>query len=234
MKQTEEASSVPESRPLLTAILVRFIGAFLLMGAVFFISAGTFSYWQAWVYIFVLFVTVAVVVRYLYKYDPKLLERRMRMKERQKTQKAVVAVSWPFFLAAFIMPGLDIRFGWSNVPVPVIIAADIMMLIGYAIIGLVFRANTYTSRIVEVEKGQKVISTGPYAIVRHPMYVGVIVFFMSSPLALGSYWAVIPTLFIIPMLVVRILGEEKELMNNLEGYGDYVKKTRYRLLPGVW
>jgi protein-S-isoprenylcysteine O-methyltransferase Ste14 len=127
-------------------------------------SAWTFSYWQAWTYMVVLFVPVFVVVRYLYKNDPKLLERRMRMRETQKTQKAVVVISWIFFLATFIMPGLDVRFGWSNVPFGIVIVADLLVLVGYVIVGLVFKENTYASRIVEVEKGQKVISTGPYSI----------------------------------------------------------------------
>jgi protein-S-isoprenylcysteine O-methyltransferase Ste14 len=118
--------------------------------------------------------------------------------------------------------------------VAVIIIAEVLVLAGYLIVALVFKANTYTSRIIEVEKGQKVITTGPYAIVRHPMYVGVMVFHIFSPLALGSWWAAIPALLIIPLIIARILGEEKELLQNLEGYRDYAGKTRYRLLPGIW
>jgi protein-S-isoprenylcysteine O-methyltransferase Ste14 len=109
-----------------------------------------------------------------------------------------------------------------------------MVLLGYLIVALVFKANSYASRIVEVEKGQKVISTGPYAIVRHPMYSGMIIFYMFSTLALGSYWAMIPAVHIIPLLIVRIIGEEKELLVNLDGYKEYVAKTRYRLIPGIW
>jgi protein-S-isoprenylcysteine O-methyltransferase Ste14 len=179
-------------------------------------------------------VPAAFVVRYLYKNDLKLLERRMRMRETQKTQKIIQTLSWPFFLSAFILPGLDVRFHWSNVPFPMIIIADVMVLLGYLIIALVFRANSYASRIVEVEKGQKVISTGPYSVVRHPMYSEVIIFYTFSPLALGSYWAMIPALLIVPLLVFRIKGEEKKLLENLEGYKEYVMKTRYRLVLVIW
>jgi protein-S-isoprenylcysteine O-methyltransferase Ste14 len=177
MKDNRETTSNPDSQSLLKVVVVRFAMAFLMLGAVFFLSAGTFRYWEAWTYLIILMVPVAVVVSYLYKNDPKLLERRMRMRETQKTQKIVVALSWLFFLSAFILPGLDKRFHWSNISSPLIIAADIMVLLGYLIVALVFRANSYASRIVEVEKGQKVISTGPYSVVRHPMYSGVIIFY---------------------------------------------------------
>jgi protein-S-isoprenylcysteine O-methyltransferase Ste14 len=120
------------------------------------------------------------------------------------------------------------------VPLTVIIISDVLVLFGYFIVALVFKTNSYASRIIEVEKGQKVITTGPYAIVRHPMYFGVLILYIFSPLALGSYWAVIPALLIIPLLVARIMGEEKELQENLEGYREYTMKTKYRLLPGLW
>ena len=233
MKDREEAPEL-DSRSLLRLIVVRFVAAFLLLGALFFLSAGTLYYWEAWIYLFTLMIPVAILVRYLYRNDPKLLERRMRMKETQKTQKLIQILTWPFFLCTFVIPGLDVRFHWSNVPYYVIILADAMVLLGYLIIALVFKTNSYASRIIEVEKGQKVISTGPYALVRHPMYSGVIIFYGFSPLALGSYWAVISVMTIIPILVLRIRGEEKELVEKLEGYREYMTKTRYRLVPGVW
>ena len=156
------------------------------------------------------------------------------MKEKQKTQKLVVGVSCVYFLPAFIIPGFDVRFGWSNVPLFAIIIADLLVLFGYLMIALVFKTNSYASRIIEVEKGQKVVMTGVYAIVRHPMYLAVMILFAFSPLALGSYWAMISVLLLIPLLVVRIKGEEKELLENLEGYKEYVMKTRYRLFPRIW
>ncbi len=250
MKQNRETTSNLDSRSLLKAVVSRFAAAFLVLAAVFFLSAGTFDYWQAWVYMLVLVVPMIFIIRYLYKYDPELLGHRLRMRERQKTQKLIQAVGWPSFLLAFIIPGFDYRFHWSNMPLATIVISDVLVLLGYLFIGLVFKTNSYasrgllyyltlspchhTTRIVEVEKGQKLITTGPYAAVRHPMYLGVLVFYVFSPLALGSYWAVIPALLIVPILVARIMGEERELLDNLEGYKEYLMKTKYRLVPGIW
>lgn len=215
-------------------VFVRFAVIFLLFGLMFFLPAWTFGYWQAWVYLFVLLPPMIFTVRYLFKHDPKLLERRMRVKEKLKTQNLIVAVSWMFFLGLFIVPGFDHRLNWSSVPLVFVIISDTLVLLGYLIIVFVFKANTYTSRIIEVEKGQKVITTGPYARVRHPMYLGLLIFSIFSPLALGSYWALIPALPMIPLLVIRITYEERELFKNLEGYKQYAIKTKHRLLPGIW
>ena len=215
-------------------VITRFAGLFIILGFMFFLPAWTFNYWEAWVYMLILSVPMIFVVRYLYQHDRGLLERRLRMRERQKTQKFIQAVGVPLFLLAFIIPGFDYRFHWSNIPLAIIIVSDVLVFIGYLFIGLVFKTNSYASRIVEVEKGQKVITTGLYAIVRHPMYLGVFVFYTFSPLALGSYWALIPALLIVPILFIRIIGEEKELLENLEGYKEYVMKTKYRLVPGIW
>ena len=182
----------------------------------------------------ILVVPMILFVRYLYKNDPELLKRRLRMKERQKTQRLIQIVMWPFFLLAFIIPGFDYRWHWSDVPLTIVVLSDVLVLLSYLFIGLVFKTNSYASRIIEVEKGQKVITTGPYAIVRHPMYLGVLIMYIFSPLALGSYWALIPALLIVPILFIRIIGEEKELLENLEGYKEYVMKTKYRLIPGIW
>ena len=223
-----------EQKSSFISLAIRFILIFPVLGLMFFLPAGTLNYWQAWVYIFIVAVPAFFLGRYLYKHDRALLERRMRMKERLKGQKFIVALSLPLFMAAFIIPGLDFRFGWSEMPLAVIVVSEALMLSGYLLVALVFKVNTYTSRIIEVEKGQKVITTGPYAVVRHPMYVGVLTFYIFSPLALGSWWAVIPALLIIPVIIARIKGEEKELLENLEGYRDYTARTRYRLLPGIW
>lgn len=228
---TSSEGSIPKS--LKKAVIVRFAAAFLILGLMFFLPAWTFKYWQAWVYMLILLVPMFIMVRYLYKHDPELLERRMRMKERT-TQKLVIALSFLFFLPAFIIPGFDVRFGWSNVPLIVVIVADIVVLFGYLMFALVLKTNSYASRVIEVEKGQKVITTGPYAIIRHPMYLALLIFYAFSPLALGSYWAMIPVVLLIILLVARIKGEEKELLKNLEGYKEYVMKTKYRLLPGIW
>jgi len=215
-------------------LVIRFILFFPVMGLMFFLPAWTFNYWQAWVYIFIVAVPAIFIGTYLYKHDRALLERRMRMKERLSGQNLIVVTSVIFFLATFLIPGFDFRFHWSEVPVAVIILSQVLVLAGYLIIALVFRANSYASRIIEIEKDQMVITTGPYAIVRHPMYVGVLIFYLFSPLALGSYWAAIPALCIVPFIIARIKGEEKELLENLAGYGEYATKTRYRLWPGIW
>ncbi len=207
---------------------------FPVLGLMFFLPAGTLNYWEAWVYMLVLSVPMAITVIYLYKHDPKLLERRMRTRERQSTQKLVIGLSWLFFLPAFIIPGFDRRFEWSNVPLAVVAVSFLLVLFGYLMFALVLKANSYASRVVEVEKGQKVISTGPYAIVRHPMYLAVLILYAFSPLALGFYWAMVPVVLLLILLVVGIKGEEKELLENLEGYEEYVMKTRYRLIPGIW
>jgi len=232
--KTKGTSSDLDQKSFKRMAITRFTGLFIILGLMFFIPAWTFNYWQAWIYMLILVVPMIFIVRYLYKNDPELLKRRLRMKERQKTQKLIQTVMWPFFLLAFIIPGFDYRWHWSNVPLAIVIISELLVLLSYLFIGLVFKTNSYASRIVEVEKGQKVITTGPYAIVRHPMYLGVLVMYLFSPLALGSYWALIPALLIIPILFIRIIGEERELLENLEGYKEYAMETRYRLVPGIW
>ena len=215
-------------------VISRFTLLFIILGSMFFLPAWTFTYWQAWVYMLILMVPMTFIVSYLYKHDPELLKRRLRMRERERTQRLIQVVLWPMFLLAFILPGFDYRLHWSNVPLTIVVISDVLVLLGYLFIGLVFRTNSYASRIIEVEKNQKVITTGPYAIVRHPMYLGVFAFYTFSPLALGSYWVLIPALLIVPVLFIRIRDEEKELLDNLEGYKEYVVKTKYRLIPGIW
>ena len=199
-----------------------------------FVPAWTWRYWQAWVYLVVLIVPMLLVIKYLLKNDPRLMERRMRMREKRKEQKWIIVLSWIAFLPIFLLPGFDIRYGWSNLPWWVCLGADIFMLTGYFLFSKVLKTNTFTSRIIEVEKGQKVISSGPYAVVRHPMYVAVLIIYLFSPLALGSFWALVPFPIMILTLIIRILDEEKALTAELEGYKEYTKKTKYRLVPGLW
>jgi len=219
---------------LIKVVLFRLIMVIPLMFAMFFLPAGTLNYWQAWMHLGTLFIPMIFVSIYLIKNDPGLLERRMKFGEKQMEQKKIINLSIIYYLLAFILPGLDHRFGWSHVPSFVSIIADIFVAFGYGIVILVFRENSYASRIVEVSQEQKVVSSGPYAIVRHPMYVGVILMYGLSPLALGSYWAIIPALAIIPILIARITDEEKLLRDELIGYKEYMQKTKYRLIPGIW
>ncbi len=214
--------------------LLLFPASILVLCIMFFLPAGTLDYWQAWAYMAVIFVPAIFVVLYFLKRDPAFLVRRMKMKEKEARQKLVVGAGLVIFIVGFLLPGLDRRFGWSNVPAEWSVAADVVVFLGYALIFLVFRENSYAGRTIEVVKGQKVISSGPYSIVRHPMYVGVLLMYLSTPIALGSYWAVLPFLLVVPMLVLRILNEEEVLRRELKGYGAYCKKVRYRMLPFVW
>jgi protein-S-isoprenylcysteine O-methyltransferase Ste14 len=214
--------------------LGRLVGAFVVLLGVFLLPAGTWAYWEAWVYMAVLFTPMTLVLAYLLARDPDLLERRMRTKEKEAEQGLVIKLGSLLYLLIFLLPGLDRRFGWSDVPVAAVIVADVFFLLGYGLFVLVLRENSYASRVVEVEEGQRVITTGPYAIVRHPMYVAVILMFVSTPVALGSWWAVLPGLLLIPLLALRIRNEEQVLSRELEGYSGYMQVTRYRLAPGVW
>jgi len=208
--------------------------AFLFLCAVFFLPAWSFKYWQGWVYIAELFIPMFFFLVYLLKHDTELLMRRTKMKEKEISQKRIMGFSYLAFLAAYVIPGFDVRYGWSNMPLWVIIVGEMLVLTGYLMTVSVLKHNSYASRIIEVQKGQKVISTGPYAIVRHPMYSSVLVMYTASPLALGSYWALIPAFFIIVVIVARIFNEERVLKKDLEGYVEYTHKVRYRLIPGIW
>lgn len=219
---------------LIKMVFVRFLGAILVLSAMFFLPAGTLAYWEAWGYLAILFIPMLFVLFYLLKNDPGLLARRMKTREREAEQKLIIKLSFIPFLLAFLLPGFDKRFGWSNVPVGMVVMADILVLLGYGIVFLVFRENRYASRVVEVEQEQTVISSGPYAMIRHPMYLGSLLLYILSPLALGSYWAMIPAILIIPVIIARIRNEESVLARDLSGYQEYMQKTRYRLIPGMW
>lgn len=227
------SNPLPKNK-LFLLVLTRLIPSIIMLLAIFFLPAGTFAYWEAWVYLGIILIPMFMVLIYLLINDPALLERRMKMREKEKEQNIIIKISYFIFLSAFLLPGLDYRFGWSNVPTIVVIVADIIVLLGYGLFFLVLRENSYASRIIEVSEEQKVISSGPYAIVRHPMYLGAGLMYTLSPLALGSYWALIPGIFIIGILIARIISEESFLARDLPGYKDYMQKTKYRLVPGIW
>ena len=223
-----------ELKDLKKKIAIRFSLIPLFLGLIVFLPAGTLYYWQAYIYFAVLVVPMIFVILYFIKQDPKFLERRAKAKEKEKQQILLSSFSTVIFLSGFIITGLDHRFGWSNVPIYFVIIADIIVLLGYLIIFFVFKQNSYASRIIEVDENQKVISTGLYRVVRHPMYIGVISMFLPTPISLGSYWALIPMAFLPVILVLRIINEEKVLSSNLVGYKDYCQKTKYRLIPFLW
>ena len=223
-----------EMKSLIIKIIVRFSLLPIFLGLLIFLPAGTFNYWQVYVYFVVLVVPMLFVLLYFLQRDPKFLVRRMRAKEKEEQQILISIFSAFIFLAGFIVIGLDHRFTWSVVPLYLIISADIIILMGYLIIFFVFKQNSFASRIIEVVENQKIITTGLYAIVRHPMYIGVLIMFIPTPIALGSYWGLIPFALLLVSLVLRILNEEKVLSDNLEGYKEYCQKTRYRLIPFIW
>ncbi len=224
----------PTKRDLAMKALVRFVPGIAVLASILFLSAGTLWYWEAWVYLAILCVPMTFVLVYLIKKDPELLERRLRMREKETEQKLIIKLSYVYFLTAFLLPGFDQRFEWSSVPTSIVIGADIVVMLGYGVFVLVLRENRYASRVIEVDQRQEVTKTGPYAWVRHPMYLGISLMYAASPLALGSYWGVIPTVLLIVLLVARIRNEETVLLNQLPGYRDYTARTRYRLFPGIW
>ena len=234
MNNTPADTPSLSSSDLRRMVYSRFAIALVVLPLFFFLPAGTLRYWEAWIYLAILLIPVFFAMRYLLKHDPTFLERRMRTREQQAPQKLVIKLSFLWFFLVFILPGFDQRFGWSDVPIVVVLAADLLVLIGYAVILRVFQENRYASRVVEVADGQPVIQSGPYAIIRHPMYFGTVLMYLATPVALGSWWALLPALLIVPILVLRILNEEKVLAEQLPGYREYMQKTRYRLIPGVW
>jgi protein-S-isoprenylcysteine O-methyltransferase Ste14 len=223
----EENTKLSGQKAFITPVII-----LIVLGAVLFAPAGSLRFWQAWIYwtgfsVLTLFITI-----YFFKKSPDLLSRRMKYKEKETTKKPPAILN--LFLLCYVIPGLDFRFHWSTVPVGLILAANAGVFLGYIFIILVFRENSYASTIIQVEKKQRVITTGPYTIVRHPMYLGLSLMILLTPLALGSYWAIIPAILIIPINVFRIIGEEEVLLRDLTGYKDYCSKKRYRLIPYIW
>jgi len=206
----------------------------LLMGAAIFGPALTFDYWQGWLFLSFLFIPMLFVLFYMLKFNRKLLEKRIKIREKRERQKGIQLFNTFIFAVVMIVAGLDHRFSWSSVPVWGVIAADVLMLSGYLMFIKSMLHNEYASRIIEVQRGQKLIDTGPYAVVRHPMYASAILMYIFIPVTLGSFWAIIPLLLIPIMLVFRIFDEEKALVEGLKGYKAYMKKVRYRMIPGVW
>lgn len=202
-----------------------------------FVPAWSLHYVQGWIFLIILFVFSLVIILYFAKHDQGLLTRRMRngpVDEKRPSQKIIQTVTAVFGLALMVLPGFDHRWQWSNVPEILNVIGFLGIVLGFAIVFFVFRENSFASGIVEVATDQRVISSGLYAHARHPMYAGATLLFLSTPLALGSYWALIPAFAECAMIVVRLLDEEKFLTVNLPGYAAYCERVRYRLLPGIW
>ena len=196
--------------------------------------AGGFDYLNGWLFCGLLFVPILILGAVLFVKSPDLLRKRLDSREKEKTQQGVIAWSGLFFFVGFVLAGLDHRFGWSHVPTWLVITAAAILLISYALYAEVMRENAYLSRKVEVQEGQHVVDTGLYGIVRHPMYAVTLWLFLSIPLVLGSWYALICFAVYPILIVVRLLNEEKVLTEGLEGYAEYKKKVRYRLIPFIW
>ncbi len=215
-------------------LAVRFPIGIATFGALLFLPAGSFRFWQAWVYIGILFLLGLLVFAYFYKRDPQVLERRSLLKEKLPEQRRIMSVIYVTWLVALLLPGLDHRYGWSRLPLWLTVLSEVIVFSGYLTTAWVVKTNRFAARTIQVERGQEVISTGPYRVVRHPMYLGMCVMFLFSPLALGSYFALLPFALLIPLIVLRLLNEESVLRRELPGYTEYCSQTRFRLVPYVW
>ena len=212
----------------------KFVSGIVLIGLLLFLPAGTFAYWQAWLLIGILFIPMFVAGLIMIKKSPELLQKRLNVKEEQTEQKTVIALSGVMFLAAFLTAGLNVRFGWLVLPAWVSYAAAVVFLLAYALYAEVLRENVWLSRTVEVQENQKVVDTGLYGIVRHPMYTSTLFLFLAMPLVLGSAISFVILLAYLPIIVKRIRNEEQVLEEGLDGYTAYKQRVRYRLIPYVW
>jgi protein-S-isoprenylcysteine O-methyltransferase Ste14 len=209
----------------------------VMLGLMIFLPAWTLDYWQAWILVAIFFACTLAVTLYLMKNDPKLLERRVKAgvgAEQERSQNIIQAFAALVFIAIFVVSALDHRFSWSTVPPYLIALGDFLIVLGFYLVFLVFKENTFASGTIEVGANQKVIMTGPYALVRHPMYIGALVMLVGVPLALGSLWGLIAIVPMVVVLVARLLDEEKFLAKNLAGYEEYQGKVRHRLVPLIW
>lgn len=218
-------------------IWIGFLRFLVILAAALFLPAWTFDYWQAWLFLALLAACVLAITLYLMKKDPKLLDRRLDAgpgAEKETTQKVIQSLAMIAFVAVIVFPALDHRFGWSTAPPSAVAAGNVLVALGLLIVFLVFKENTFASATIEVETGQQVISTGPYRLVRHPMYSGSLIMLFGVPLALGSWWGLLTFIPFTLVLVWRLLDEEKFLVKNLPGYAEYRGRVRYHLLPRIW
>ncbi|MBQ1316807.1 MAG: isoprenylcysteine carboxylmethyltransferase family protein [Lachnospiraceae bacterium] len=221
-------------KKLFSQAIVKFVSGLLLVGVLVFLPAGTFSFWQGWLLLGILFVPMFAAGLIMMKKSPDLLRKRLNVKEEQSEQKTVILLSGIMFLAAFIFAGLNFRFGWIRLPAWVSVAAAVFFLIAYMLYAEVLRENAYLSRTIEVQENQKVVDTGLYGVVRHPMYMTTLILFLAMPLVLGSLISFVITLAYIPIIAKRIRNEEEVLEDGLEGYKEYKKRVRYKVIPFIW
>jgi protein-S-isoprenylcysteine O-methyltransferase Ste14 len=217
--------------------LIGLLRLFVSLAVLVFLPAWTLHYWQGWVCLLVFFASALGITVYLAKNSPALLARRIKAgakAESEKTQKVIQFFAAIAFVSLFVLSAMDHRFGWSRVPLVVVIAGDLLIALGFAFVLWVFKVNSFTSGIVEVAPDQQVITSGPYTIVRHPMYLGSLVMLIGIPLSLGSLWGLLTIVFMAAVIVLRLLDEEQFLATNLAGYRAYTEHVHYRLVPFVW
>ena len=208
-----------------------------MIGLLAFLPAGTLFYWQAWVFLGIFTSLTAIITSYLMKFDPALLQRRVKagpIAESDPTQKFIQSMASGFFISIFLVSSLDHRFSWSRMDIATVLAGDLIVIAGLLIVFRVFKENSYTSALIEVGAGQKTITTGPYALIRHPMYAGALVMLIGTPLSLGSWWGLLAVLPLLAVILWRLTMEELYLENNLIGYAEYKARVKFRLLPFVW
>ena len=221
-------------RKLFQSAMLKFLSGLLLFGLLLFLPAGSFAYWQGWLLMGILFVPMFAAGLVMMAKNPDLLRRRLHAKEEQSEQKQVIALSGLMFLAAFVLAGLNFRFGWLVLPRWVCWAAAVLFLLAYLLYAEVLRENVWLSRTIEVQEHQKVVDTGLYGIVRHPMYAATVLLFLSMPLVLGSVLSFGVMLLYLPIIAKRIRNEETVLEQGLEGYADYKRQVRFKMIPGIW
>lgn len=219
---------------LIFSAIIKYIIGVGAVGALLFLPAWTLNYPNGWLFMGLLFIPMLIMGIVMALRAPGLLEKRLNNKEKERAQQGVVALSGLIFPAGFVLSALDFRFGWSDVPSWCVIVASVLFLIGYGLYAEVMRENAYLSRTVEVQQGQKVIDTGLYGVIRHPMYLATMLMFLPLPLILGSFWGLLPFALYPAVAVIRILNEEKVLREGLEGYIEYTEKVKYRLIPFIW
>ena len=215
-------------------VLTRFILAFVFIGLLIFIPAGTMNFFNGWLFIMGIFVPMSFTMIFFYISDPELLEKRINLKEKETAQRKYIRLSFLLYIIAYIIPGLDFRFNWSYVPRWIVLLSLVVMIFGYIMFITVMLQNRYASRVIEIQDQQKLIDSGLYSVVRHPMYLSALILFMSSAMVLGSYFTLIPMLLLPLLLAFRINNEEKVLLAGLPGYEDYIKRVKFRLVPFIW
>lgn len=215
-------------------LVVRFLIAFVVVGGLLFVPAGSLKFWQGWVYLAIWFVPSLFAFPYFYKHDPELVERRLQRKEKIREQKLIMKMVYVVYVIAFLLPGFDHRFGWSHLPFGITVFSQVLVFGGYLTTLWVMKVNSFAASTIQVEPGQQVICSGPYRVVRHPMYAGICAMWLFTSLALGSYFTMPAFVLLIPLIVLRLLNEEKVLRQELPGYSEYCLRTRFRLVPLLW